>query len=154
MVFALLARKAKSLTRHPALSAWLHRTTLLETAKATRTETRRKQKLNRFADETQNAMISQQALTETECQWESLMPHLDEAIAALPERDRTVLCFRCFERLTLREISPRIGKSEAATQKIAKRGLDKLHRLLSKKANVHRLRLHSPRRKSMPCSLR
>ncbi|MEZ5325919.1 MAG: sigma-70 family RNA polymerase sigma factor [Verrucomicrobiales bacterium] len=136
IVFALLARKARSLTRHSALSAWLHRTTLLETAKAIRTETRRKQKLNRFADETQNAMTSQQALTESECQWESLMPHLDEAIAALSERDRTVLCLRYFEKRTLRDISPRIGKSEAATQKIAKRGLDKLHRLLIKKANV------------------
>lgn len=41
-VFAIMARKAESLRRHPALSAWVFETTRLETAHIMRSEQRHK----------------------------------------------------------------------------------------------------------------
>ena len=50
-VFTILARKAHRLEAGTGLAGWLHRTTLFESAKAVRSETRRKRKLEALAVE-------------------------------------------------------------------------------------------------------
>ena len=50
-VFTILAQKADSLVHHKSLVAWIHVTTRYESAKALRSEARRRRRLKTFAQE-------------------------------------------------------------------------------------------------------
>jgi RNA polymerase sigma factor (sigma-70 family) len=123
-VFTLLARKASRLKPGP-LAPWLHRAAVMEAAKAIRSESRHRRKLHAYA-----------LHCETECQSaamdssETLLPRLDAAIDALPERFRHVLVLRFYEGLSFREIACRTGESEAAAQRRGHRALGRLEKTL------------------------
>src|SRR5262245_22131046 len=81
-VFVLLARKARSVAARARVSGWLFNTTRFVAARARRAE------LRRLRREEAVAVMNVTHPDDTEAVWQSLAPHLDEAVAALPEGDR------------------------------------------------------------------
>lgn len=120
-VFTDLARKAASLHHHPALTAWLHRSTRYAAIDAIRAEARR-QKLH----ETLATMTETQPDESTAVEWGKLRPVLDEAMDQLKESDRSAMVLRYFEGLSFADIGARLGLSENAARMRAERALDKL----------------------------
>jgi RNA polymerase sigma factor (sigma-70 family) len=126
-VFAALAQQAAKvvgkLDRGMPLSGWLHVTTRNVAAKAVRTEVRRR------AREQEAAAMHELSSAEDAAVWDQIAPHLDHALAELPEPDRNVLLLRFFERKTAREIGQRLGLKEEAAQKRITRALECLREL-------------------------
>jgi RNA polymerase sigma factor (sigma-70 family) len=124
-VFALLARKAGSLRSHPNLSAWVHRTTQLESAKAMRSAKRHQRKVDAFAREQDMPSV---APDESSAAWREaqVLPILDASLDQLSEKDRALVIQRFFERKRFAEIAGSTGKSEAACKMRVKRALEKL----------------------------
>lgn len=126
-VFAILAKKAEALRSHPNLSAWVFRTTQLESAKAMRSEIRHQRKIASFARETD---ARQEAPDESLAAWQAALPELDASLDQLAEKDRTLVIQRFFEGKRFAEIANSTGKSEAACKMQLKRALEKLASLL------------------------
>lgn len=127
-VFAVLARKAGSLRSHPNLSAWVFRTTQLESIKAMRTEQRHSKKIAAFSREDVHPRDAGDRIHEST--WQEVLPALDTALDELPEKDRSLLIARFFEKKRFAEISRSSGKSEAACKMQLKRSLEKLATML------------------------
>jgi RNA polymerase sigma factor (sigma-70 family) len=121
MVFISLARKAAALVRHPALAAWLHRSTRLAAADLYRRDSRRTAHEAAAAAETTRV-----AVPEAEIEWSQLRPALDGAINLLPERDRAVIVLRFFAGRPYAELGRQLGLSENAARMRVDRALDKL----------------------------
>jgi len=127
-VFTLLARKAPSLTRHPALTAWLYATTHFEASTLMRGERRRQ-----FREEETYQMNELLASSEPEVDWDQLRPVLDGAMFELNEQDREALLWRYFDALPLAVLAQKLGVSENAAKKRVDRALDKMRLLLAKR---------------------
>ena len=125
-VFVALAREADAVARRLGdgmpLSAWLHRTTRNVAAKLVRTEERRRSREHQFVMNP----VSLETNGGGEPAWDDLAPHLDAAIAELPDPDRDALLLRYFERRTSREIGNRLGIGEEAAQKRVTRAMERL----------------------------
>jgi RNA polymerase sigma factor (sigma-70 family) len=119
-VFCDLARKARFLQHHPALTAWLHRSTRYLAIDAVRAEQRR-QKLNEAF-----TIMEEQSQQERVLDLASLRPMIDTALGELKERDREVVLLRYFGELTFPEIAQRLQLSENAARMRTERALDKL----------------------------
>ncbi len=111
-VFAALARKAWQFGPDDSLPAWLYRSTLLESKRRLRGELRRRRRQQTAAElgTTMNTPDEQPAL-------QGLVPVLDDALQALPERGRVALLLRYYERRSFREVGASIGTSEDAARK-------------------------------------
>lgn len=120
-----LARKAATLCHHPALLAWLYRSTRYAAVAAIREEARR-QKLATAAA----PMTAPSSNEEPEPAWEQLRPLIDASMDQLPERDRTVVLLRYFEGLTFGEIGARLHLAENTARMRTDRALEKLRRHL------------------------
>jgi len=128
-VFVLLARKARDLGPGTLLGGWLFRTTRLVAGHAQRTEYRRKNR------ETTAWIMSRDTLsTDTdEILWQQLTPHLDQAVAALSESDRSVILLRFYENMPLRKVGEKLGVSEETAKKRVSRALAKMHDFLDRR---------------------
>ncbi len=102
------------------LSGWLHVTTRNLAAKTIRGRERR------VAREQEAMSMHEIATGGEEPAWRQIAPHIDGALAELPEQDRDALLLRYFERITAREIGLRFGIGEEAAQKRVARALDRL----------------------------
>lgn len=127
-VFTDLARKAASLHEHPALTAWLHRSTRYAAIDAIRAEARRQKLQETFAAMPENEPDSNETV-----EWEKLRPVLDEAMDQLKESDRSAMFLRYFEGLGFADVGQRLGLSENAARMRTERALDKLRLQLSKR---------------------
>lgn len=125
-VFLALAREAGAVAHRLAegmpLSAWLHRTTRNVAAKLVRTEERRRAREHQFVMNPDSLETNGGG----EPAWDDLAPHLDAAIAELPDPDRDALLLRYFERRTSREIGNCLGIGEEAAQKRVTRAMERL----------------------------
>lgn len=130
-VFAILARKAGSLRSHPNLSAWVFRTTQLESIKAMRAEQRHTKKIAAFGHDAVHQPDAEGG--NADASWQDALPALDTALDELPERDRSLLIERFFEKKRFAEIARGAGKSEAACKMQVKRSLEKLAAMLRSK---------------------
>ncbi len=65
--------------------------------------------------------------------WEELSPLLDEALAALGEKDRQAVLLRFFENKSLAEVGSHLGMGEDTARKRVSRALEKLRRYFSKR---------------------
>ena len=94
-VFVLLAQKAPTLGNRVMLSGWLFQTTRFLAARTSRAERRRTHhEFQATMEPTQNDSPAPSDL------WEQMEPHLDDALAGLPEIDRqAVLCRDAHRRL-------------------------------------------------------
>jgi hypothetical protein len=65
--------------------------------------------------------------------WEQMSPLLDEALAALGEKDRQAVLLRFFENKSVAEVGNTLGTGEDTARKRVTRALEKLHRFFSKR---------------------
>ena len=120
-VFVDLARKARSLTRHPALIGWLYTSTHFAAAKLVRTEQRRARR-----EQEAHAMNDPITPTAAAPDWDRVRPVLDAAMHELDETDRQTVLLRFFDQQPFARIGEQLGLSENAAQKAVDRALDKL----------------------------
>ena len=130
------------------LGGWLFRTTRLVAAHARRAEQRRKSR-----EATACTMSRDAASPDTdEILWEQLAPHLDQAVAALSEADRSAILLRFYEKMPLRQVGEKLGVSEEAAKKRVSRAVEKLREFLDRRGRqaraASRSRLFWPRK---PC---
>ena len=128
-VFVLLARKAGDLRPGTLLGGWLFRTTRHVAAHAWRAEQRR-----RTREATACTMSHDTASPDTdEILWQQLVPHLDQAVAALSEGDRSAILLRFYERMPLRQVGERMGVSEEAAKKRVSRAVERMREFLDRR---------------------
>jgi RNA polymerase sigma factor (sigma-70 family) len=125
-VFLLLARKAASLGPETVLAGWLYRTARFVSLEALRAEKRRRLREEKMASALHDEISSEEL-------WAQVSPHLDEAMAEIPEADRNSIVLRYFEDLPVREVGAKLGLSEEAAKKRVHRALEKLRAVLAHK---------------------
>jgi len=108
--FLELARKANRVDS--SLPGWLHKVARNRSVDLIHVESRRRVRELKAVTE---------ANDRNEPSWADIMPHVDEALASLPEDLRAVILLYYFERLSQTEIAERLGVS----QKTVSRHLDK-----------------------------
>jgi len=130
-VFTLLARKAPSLHRHPALAGWLYTTTYHAAAKIRRANQRRSHR------EQEAYAMQESAFTEsTLADWAELRPIVDELMLQLKEGDRTAVLLRFFENRSHREIGELLGVTENAARMRVDRAMDSLKAAFARRGIV------------------
>ncbi len=127
MVFTRLARKAASLPPDIILGAWLHRQAMRQALNFLRGE-RRRQAREQHALEMNAASVDDS--------WQTLAPHLDEAIASLPEKERSILILRYYGDERINGIAAELGISKEAAQKRLERATARLGERLERRMAV------------------
>ena len=127
-VFIDLARKARSLSRHPALIGWLYTSTHFTAAKLIRTEQRRARR-----EQEAHAMHDSPATPASQPDWDRVRPVIDAAMHELDERDRQTVLLRFFDQQPFARIGAQLGLTENAAQKTLERALDKLQAALARR---------------------
>jgi RNA polymerase sigma factor (sigma-70 family) len=131
-VFILLSGKARRLGSGTVVSAWLYRAARYAARDAMKKQRRRQHHETRAA-------VSIDAVSQTKDLndiWAEVAPLLDDAMAALPERDQAVVVLRFFENQSLREVGAAIGTSEATAGQRVARAVQKLRRYFSDRGVV------------------
>ncbi len=121
-VFLLFSQRVGRLKPGTVVKGWLFNATRYVVANARRAETRRKM------HEREAAAMRSEIVPEKE--WPSVVPHLDDSLAGLSEKDRRVLLLRFFDDLSLPAVGRALGISEFAAQKRVARALERLRHLL------------------------
>lgn len=124
-VFIELSRNAARIGSGVVLSGWLYRVTRSRAVDAMRKESRRLRREQQFA--ATRDPIGPQAFADS---MESL---LDDALDTLPERDRTAIILRFFERKSMSDIGDALGISADAAQKRVSRAMDSLRGIFAKR---------------------
>jgi len=117
-VFLLLSQKAAELKPGTLIKGWLFHATRYAANNVRRAETRRLRR------EREAAAMRLQTTPEKES--EDIGPHLDDALASLSTKDRTVLLMRYFEEMPLAVVGQAMGISEHAAKKRVARALERL----------------------------
>jgi RNA polymerase sigma factor (sigma-70 family) len=125
-VFADLARKADSLSRHKNLTGWLYTSAHFAAAKIVRGENRRRDREEKFMREPIHE-------TAPETDWEKICPALDDAMHKLKESDRDAILFRYFENRPFAEVGAKLGLNENAARMRVERALEKLRAIFAKR---------------------
>jgi RNA polymerase sigma factor (sigma-70 family) len=128
-VFLALATKAAWLTTRSNIGGWLYKSTLLETARRQRDESRRHARERRYAEEEMKLHPPHEASAGDDDEArraKALLPHLDDALSALSEPDREAIVLRFLRGLSLRDTGTALGTSEEAARKRVSRALEKL----------------------------
>ncbi len=127
-VFSSLARKAKTLTRHPSLNGWLFRAARFAASDLVRSERRRKDREWELA----SAEMTEVSVMK-ELDWDDAGELLDEAIGELNEEDRDAICMRFFEESSFGDLGKRLGLKENAARMRVNRAVEKLQGILEKR---------------------
>jgi RNA polymerase sigma factor (sigma-70 family) len=123
LVFANLARRAKSLKPKGTLAGWLYRDASLTSREILRRERRR-------VVREQEAVAMQD--TDSSHDWARIRPGLDAALSQLGQTDRDAVLLRFFEQRSLKDIGAALGMGEDAARKRVSRALEKLRMQLAR----------------------
>jgi RNA polymerase sigma factor (sigma-70 family) len=123
LVFANLARRARSLKAKGTLAGWLFHDAHFTSLDILRRERRRLVRERR-------AVVMQD--TETLPDWRGIKPRLDAVLSQLGQTDRDALLLRFFEQRSLKDVGLALGMDEDAARKRVSRALEKLRALLAK----------------------
>jgi len=126
MVFADLACKAARLSRRVTLTGWLYTSAHFAAAKIARTETRRRDREEKY-------MREPLPKTAPEPDWNTLRPVLDDAMHELNETDREVILLRYFENRPFAEVGAKLGLYENTARMRTERALDKLRAIFARR---------------------
>src|SRR5271154_6285927 len=126
-VFIILAQKAASLRQRITLTGWLYETTRFTARQLLRTRARQQ------AREQEAYMQSTLNDPNSENIWRQLAPLLEEAMARLSEKERTLVALRFFENKSAAETAALLGIQEWAAHKRAARALEKLRKFFVKR---------------------
>jgi RNA polymerase sigma factor (sigma-70 family) len=130
MVFTDLARKARSLLRHPLLPAWLHQATRWSAASLRRSEQRRTHHESLAASDPAVGFCAE---GETSANWTALQPLLDDALDSLNDTDRAAILQRFFQQQPFAIIAASLGVSENTARMRVDRALEKLRNHLTRR---------------------
>lgn len=125
-VFIGLARNPNAVRNPRALAAWLYGATRFAAATALRSERRRRQRES-------DSMQLELDHSEPQADWQSLAPHVEEAMSSLDDTEQSVVVMRFFQDRSLREVGGALGLSENAAQKRVTRALEKLRLYLRRR---------------------
>lgn len=120
-VFATLARKAARLRPGTSIPGWLFKTARYASATAVKIERRRCVHERKAA-----AMNPTQTPPPVSQDWEQILPHLDDAVAHLRERDRRAVLLRFYQGLSHKDAAAVLGISPAAAQRCLSRAVEEL----------------------------
>lgn len=120
----ILARKAPRLRHLPCLSGWLHRTACYEAAKILRRERRHEARMKHLPIDDEHT---------PESSWRDAVPLLDQALDALPEKDRQVIFLKYFDGLTFEQMARQFGGEPAAWRQRGSRAVERLRGSLAKR---------------------
>ena len=125
-VFIILARKAGALGDRTILSGWLCRTARYVSARALRTQCRRRQR--------EQEALMQSLVNEPQSDtWMQIAPLLDGAMEQLGQKDHDALVLRFFENRNFSEVGAALGASEDAAKMRVSRALEKLRKFFTKR---------------------
>ncbi len=126
-VFTILAQKAPQLRHEKALSSWLFQATQFTANNFVRSEARRHRR--------EQEAYMQSVLNEPDAGnvWPRIAPYLDDAVAALGQKDRSAIVLRFYEGKNLRDVGVALGDSEEAARKRVSRALEKLQKFFFKR---------------------
>ncbi len=130
-VFILLAQKAGKISGQSILTGWLFKATRFTALAQIRAAAKRSLR---------TAAIEKELQMQTEFQsagageiWNQMSPLLDEALAALGEKDRQAVLLRFFENKSLAEVGSSLGICEDTARKRVSRALEKLHHYFNRR---------------------
>ncbi len=126
-VFALLARKASRLTRHPSLGGWLVKTAVFEAKKHHRREATRMKRESKLTQEGSQASPETESAAFTEEDFESV----ETALAELSPKLRDAIMLRYYHRAPYNVIGAKLGKTSDAAQKTVSRGIERLKQMIA-----------------------
>jgi len=128
VVFITAARHARSLARHPCVTAWLHATTRNAAFNLMRDENLRQQR-----EREAQAAHAMAAVPAEHGEWERVRPVLDGAMDGLSERDREAVLQRFFQQRSFVELGRRWQLSENGARMRVERAVEKLQTMLAKR---------------------
>src|SRR5688572_15262599 len=123
LVFANLARRARSLKPKGTLAGWLYRDASFTSRAILRRERRR------VARE-QEAVAMQDV--EMSHDWARIQRGLDDALSQLGQTDRDAVLLRFFGQCSLKDVGSALGMEEDTARKRVSRALEKLRLLLAR----------------------
>jgi len=130
-VFLLLARTAPAFRSKTALPGWLFRTARFAAQNARTREQRRRHHEGKAA-----LAMQQESEGAENAAWSEIEPVLNDALAALRERDRECVLLRFFQGLSFSEAGAALGLSEEAARKRVGRALEKMRAFFGKEGVI------------------
>ena len=128
-VFAALAKNSGRFGDGRPVGPWLHRTVLFVSAKAVRSEVRRKRRLEEMMKDVGAQMLGEGERLEPETTAGALDEILDRARAG----ERAVLMLRFLENRSVAEIAERLRITEEAARKRIDRAVERLREALARR---------------------
>jgi RNA polymerase sigma factor (sigma-70 family) len=132
--FIALAGKAGRLQRRTVITGWLYHAVHFAALNLQRSEARRKHWEKEAATMSNPGDSTESELADTFK--ETALPHVDNALAELIEKDRTALLLRFLQQKSFRDVGDTMGTSEEAAKKRVSRALEKLRSLLARRGVV------------------
>jgi len=105
----------------PSLAGWLYRVAVRRSLDQMKSESRRKRREARYME----TMDMSASVT-----WDDIQAHVDEAIAALPEKLRQPIIYRFLEGQTQNAIAQNLAISDSTVQYRLNRGIERIHKFL------------------------
>ncbi len=128
LTFILLAGKAGALSSRASLAGWLHLTAVMQAKNLMRRRRREARRNRLFQIDMETGNDGEPARV-----WREIQPVLDEALAALPEKDREVLLLHYHRALPFHEIARLLGIATDAARKRVTRATEKLRGKLARR---------------------
>ena len=125
-VFLSLHQKASGFNYDVKLGPWLYKTANYVCLQILREEKRRKQR-EKMAEKKKNQNL------ENKSTWEDYQPLIDEALQAIPEKNKDVIVLHYLNGKTFRDTAAMVGCTEDTAKKRAASGLEKVRRFLKGK---------------------